>query len=555
MAEERRIGPAARRTVLIVEDNLMNREILCDLLADDYDLLEAGDGLEGLEQLEAHYNEISMVLLDVFMPQVDGFEFLRRKQKDSRFDSVPVIVMTASDAVDDEIKCLRLGATDFVTKPYNVEVVKNRMRSVIRLREAAATLNRLETDGLTGLASKEFFYLRAEELLRRDRTGRYDLVCSDVERFRALNDRYGQTVCDDYLRELAKALPRHLPEPVLAGRIGADVFAFLIRHQEEDWTEALRFEMEPRFNKFAVKYGVLPDVDHTLPASTLCDRATLAIGTIKGKFQTRLAWYDEEMRRTQLREHQIVESMEESMRNREFQVYYQPKHEMEFDRIGGAEALVRWIHPQMGFISPGDFIPLFEKNGFVTQLDFYVWEEVCRELKRCRDVGLPVVPVSVNVSRMDFDIPDLADKIADLADRYGLEHGLLHIELTESVYGDNPQGIIRTLDRLHDQGFIIELDDFGSGYSSLTSLNTLTLDVLKLDMSIIRQADATKDYSILRYALLLADGMRLKTVAEGVETADQVEALRVLGCDYIQGYFYSKPLPRDDFEAYLAANA
>ena len=554
MALERRSGPTARRTVLVVEDNLMNREILCDLLADEYDLLEAGDGQEGLEQLEQHFSEISMILLDVFMPRVNGFEFLQQKQADSRFDAVPVIVMTASDAVDDEIRCLRLGATDFVTKPYNVEVVKNRMRSVIRLRESAATLNRLEADGLTGLDSKEFFYLRVEELLQRDKETQYDLVCSDVERFRALNDRYGQTVCDDYLRELAKALPHHMPEPVLAGRIGADVYAFLIRHQEEDWTETLRFELEPRFEKFAVKYGILPDVDHNLPASILCDRATLAIGTIKGKFQTIAAWYDEEMRKDQMREHQIVESMEESMRNREFKVYYQPKHDVALDRVGGSEALVRWIHPQLGFISPGDFIPLFERNGFVTQLDFYVWEEVCREIKRCREIGLPVVPVSVNVSRMDFDIPDLADQIAALADRYDVDHSLLHIELTESVYGDNPEGIIRTLGELHEKGFIIELDDFGSGYSSLTSLNTLTLDVLKLDMSIIRQADATKDYSILRYALLLADGMRLKTVAEGVETADQVEALRVLGCDYIQGYFYSKPLPVEDYEAYLAAN-
>ncbi len=555
LAEENNNLTLGRRTALVVEDNVMNREILCDLLADDYDLLEAGNGLEGLRQLEDHYSEISIILLDVFMPQVDGFEFLRRKQADHRFDSVPVIVMTASEAVDDEIRCLRLGATDFVTKPYNVEVVKNRMRSVIRLRESAAMLNRLEADALTGLASKEFFNLRTEELLRRDPAGDYDLVCCDVERFRALNERYGTTLCDDYLRELAKALPHHLPDPVLAGRIGADVFAFLIRHQEGDWTETLRFDLEPRFDKFNVKYGILPLVDHSLPAATLCDRATLALGTIKGRFQTVAAWYDDKMRKIQLREQQLVESMEESMRNREFHVYYQPKHDLNREKVGGAEALVRWIHPQLGFISPGDFIPLFEKNGFVTQLDFYVWEEVCRQLKRCEELGLPVVPVSVNVSRMDFDIPDLAGRIAALADQYEVDHSLLHIELTESVYGDNPGGIIRTLQELHDDGFIIELDDFGSGYSSLTSLNTLTIDVLKLDMSIIRQASDTNNYSILRYAILLADGMRLKTVAEGVETADQVEALRVLGCDLIQGYYYSKPLPRDDFEAYLAANS
>ena len=182
-------------------------------------------------------------------------------------------------------------------------------------------------------------------------------------------------------------------------------------------------------------------------------------------------------------------------------------------------------------------------------------EEVCKELQKCIREGLPAVPVSINASRMDFEVPDLAERIAELADRYGLDHSLLHVELTESMYTDDPDRIVRTLEALHANGFHIELDDFGSGYSSLTSLSTLTLDVMKIDMSLIRHATETNDYSILRFATLLADGMRLKTVVEGVETEDQVAALKVLGCDYIQGYFYSKPLPSEEFERYLAANA
>ena len=551
-------GFTERHTVLVVEDNDMNREILCDLLEDDFDVLQAENGVVGLLTLEERGNDIAMVLLDVYMPVCDGFTFLERKQESGRFDSVPVIVMTASDSVDDEIRCLKLGATDFITKPYNIEVMKNRMKSLIRLQESATMLNRLELDELTRLYSKEFFFHNASIVLQSNPDGRYDIVCCDVENFRTMNERYGRDQCDNFLHDLAAWLPQILPGMIVGGRIGADVFAFLTEHQEQDWTEILknaRFELDPAQKpmQFSIKYGVAQDIEHENSISSCCDRATLALRQIKGRFNTPVAVYDEEMRRMQLREHQLVEFAEPAIENREFQIYYQPKHSLESDATGGAEALVRWIHPQLGFISPGMFIPLFERNGFITKLDFYIWEEVCRELRKLLDEGLPAVPISVNVSRMDFEALDLAEKIASLADKYELDHSLLHIELTESIAGDNPELIATTLERLHENGFIIELDDFGSGYSSLTSLNTLTLDVLKLDMSIIRHAAATSDYSILRYAVLLADGMRLKTVAEGVETADQVAALKVLGCDYIQGYYYSKPLPGPEFEKYIAA--
>ncbi|MBE7005275.1 MAG: EAL domain-containing protein [Ruminococcaceae bacterium] len=544
-----------KRTVLVVEDNEMNRELLCALLADDYTVLEAENGLVGLKQLNAHSGEIALIMLDVYMPECDGFEFLTRKREDPRFDTIPVIMMTASSTVDDEIRCLELGASDFITKPYNAEVMKNRMKGLIRLRESSAMLGQLEIDALTGLLSKEFFYHELEQALREDPDGRYDLVCSDVENFRAMNDRYGTEHCDRFLRALSEDYTRRLPGLLFGGRIGADVFAFLLPHMEDaSETRLAPGGQDGRFGRFVVKTGLYADIDHSLAAAAICDRATLAISKIKKAFGSNFARYDDEMRADQLRSHQIEQTMEAALAERQFVVYYQPKHDLHTGLTGGAEALVRWISPEMGFVSPGRFIPLFERNGFITNLDFYIWEEVCRELRRCLDEGLPVVPVSVNVSRRDFESPELSRSIAELADRYGLDHALLHIELTESMYSDNPAQIAETLEALHADGFFIELDDFGAGYSSLTSLNTLTLDVMKIDMSLIRQATATNDYSILRFATLLADGMRLKTVVEGVETAEQVAALKVLGCDYIQGYFFSKPLPVQEYEEYLKAH-
>ncbi|MBQ9412660.1 MAG: EAL domain-containing protein [Oscillospiraceae bacterium] len=540
-----------KRTVLVVEDNEMNREILTELLLDDYEVLEAENGQVGLDQLYARYEDISLVMLDCYMPVCDGFEFLERKREDSRFDTIPVIMMTASSEVDDEIRCLELGASDFVTKPYNAEVLKNRMMSVIRLRESSAVLGYLESDLLTGLYSKEYFYIKLQQLLQASGAS-YDILCSDVENFRGMNERWGTARCDEFLRDLADRMRKNIPGIVLGGRIGADVFAFLTEHREGGWNEVPAGLAGEDGSRFVVKFGVYEEVDHALPAAALCDRATLALGSIKRKFHQDISHYDEAMQKKQLLEQQIEESMEQSLRNGEFKVFYQPKHDLHSDHTGGAEALVRWIHPELGFMNPGVFIPLFERNGFITQVDLFIWEEVCKELRRCLDNGIPVVPVSVNASRMDFELPDLAERIADMADRYGLDRKLLHIEVTESMYIDNPKQIAETLEKLHTYGFQVELDDFGSGYSSLTSLNTLRLDVMKLDMSMIRHAAATNDYSLLRFAALLADGMRLKTVVEGVETMEQVTALRVLGCDYVQGYFYSKPLPAKDFEQYLA---
>lgn len=538
-------------TILVVEDNEMNREILIDLLSDEYEVLEADNGLTGLAAMEAHADELSAILLDVYMPECSGFEFLERKRRNPRYDSLPVIVMTASSTVTDEIRCLQLGASDFISKPYNTEVMKNRIQSIIRLRSASSMLNRLERDKLTGLYSKEFFFEGVKAELAAHLDDAYDIVVSDVENFRRVIDRYGEERCDAFLATLAERITSALPDMILGGRIDYDVFAFLIRHQDEDWTASLDAVVETGMLGASVKYGIMTCIDPHLPVSTLCDRAGMALNKIRGQFNARVAWYNEELLKNQLRDHIIVEGMQDAIKRHEFQVYYQPKHNVRENRTGGAEALVRWTHPVLGFISPGIFIPLFERNGFITSLDRYIMEEVCIELKRCKEIGLPLVPISVNLSRMNFDNPNLPKEIAALTDKYGVEHSLVHIELTESAAGDDPKSVAVLLRQMHDMGFVIELDDFGSGYSALASLFTLSLDVMKMDMSIIRHAAQASNYSLARYAIMLAECMKLKTVAEGVETADQAMALKVLGCDYIQGNFFSKPLPREQFEKYL----
>ena len=289
----------------------------------------------------------------------------------------------------------------------------------------------------------------------------------------------------------------------------------------------------------------------SLPSRGMFDRALIALQKIKDNYDVYWAEYDDEIRRDLLNNRLILESGPKALKEQQFTVYYQPKYDIQNNITCGAEALIRWEHPELGFMNPGVFIPLFEQNGFIKELDYYVWDIVCQTIRSWLDKGKRIVPISVNFSRRDFDDVNLARKVIDLVDSYGIEHKFFHIEITESAYSDNPQLIKETIKVFHDNGFIVELDDFGSGYSSMSALSELDLDVMKIDVSIINSDDAYSGKSILEFSMQLAKMMKLKTVAEGVETLEQVNRILSLGGDYIQGYYYSKPLPREMFEEYL----
>ena len=548
-----------RRKLLVVEDNDINREMLCAILdGEGFEVMEAENGEVGLALLEQEYEDLSLVLLDVYMPVCDGFEFLERKRGDRRFDSVPVIVATASEAREDEIACLKLGANDFIVKPYNTEIMMNRISNTVHLRESASLVNQLTWDTLTNLYSREFFYRRVDSVFTSMGDDlQFDMVCSDIVNFKSLNDRYGRQNCDQLLQDLAARLEELLPGYVVGGRIGADTFAFLVTHQpDHTWVSAIADVSKGLLGtSLSVKFGVVENVDRQLSVSLTCDRAIMALERIKKTFGVDVAWYNDKLREQQHMENTILESMETALDEHQFTVYYQPQHDLKGNRTGGAEALVRWIHPTLGFVSPGDFIPIFERSGFITQLDLYVCEEVCKEIRRCVELGLPVVPISFNASQLDFDDEDFAKKIVALTDAYGIDRTLLHVEVTETACSENPDRVIALLAELRDFGFHVELDDFGSGYSSLASLNMLPLDVMKLDMSIIQQASQLDDFRIVHSAIQMAQFLNLETVAEGVETQDEVRKLKELECGKIQGYFYSKPLMGKDFETYLAKEA
>lgn len=543
-------------TVLIIEDDEINRGILCAFLKGKFDILEAENGKIGLDILNSNSEKISIILLDLLMPVMNGYEFLQKIGKDKRFNSIPVIILTASTADPDQIKALKLGASDFISKPYNPHIIANRIEAMVRLRRSFDMLSAAALDRLTGVYSSQFFFAYAEQILKNRPNVAYDFVCTNIESFKVVNTRHGRKIGDKLLQELSSIFQASLDKHEICGRMTADRFMFLAQHREHSaYEETEQIIMQKLkgspINPLILKFGIYENVDHSESSSVMFDNAMLALNSITRKYGETICYFNSDLQKKAQNEQNIIDNMEDAIAQNELVVYYQPKHGIKENKVMGAEALVRWNSKKFGFMSPGLFIPLFEQNGFISKLDYYIWENVCKMLRDCLETKFPVVPVSVNISRSDFDTMDLDKKIIDLADKYKIPHHLLHLELTESAYNDNPEQIRRIVESLHNAGFIIELDDFGTGYSSLSVLTKMPFDILKLDMSLIKEIKNEKGLNILSCIVDMAKRLNMKTVAEGCEDQETATSLGELGCTYIQGYFYSKPLPLQDFLDYV----
>lgn len=546
-----------QKHILVVEDNELNREMLVDILSDQYVIHEAENGQAALDFLNHSREEIALILLDMMMPVMDGYTFLKKIKAVPEHSLIPVIVMTQGDSEEDEVNALAHGATDFVPKPYRPQIILHRIKGLIDFRETAALANQFKYDHLTGLYSKEFFWQQLKEILLNNEEDGYDIVCCNIENFKLYNDAFGAANGDRLLCEIAEFLTEKVEEHELLSRFRADRFMWVKKseyiYNEEVFTALdQQIRQLPGAGNLHMKWGIYKITDRSVPVEKMCDRVMLAVDSIKGKYLKHYVVYDDAMREKLLREQEIIEEMADSLEDHQFQIYLQPKICLHDGTLAGAEALVRWKHPEKGMISPGEFIPLFEKNGFITQMDQYVWEQTCVLIKEWKAKGYPVVPVSVNVSRADFYITDLTEYMDALVRKYDLQPSDLHLEVTESVYTENPIQILHMIEGLRSRGFVIELDDFGSGYSSLNMLNQMELDIMKLDMKFI-QSEMMKpeDQGILRFIIDLAHSMKLSVVAEGIETGEQVERIKKLGCDYAQGYFFSRPVCVEEFEEIL----
>ena len=548
-----------KRRILIVEDEIINQEMLRLILEDHYDILFASSGEEGFSVLDSEAERISLILLDLNLPDMHGLEVLNRMKTDSRSARIPVIVMTAEK--DAEVESLTLGAIDFIPKPYpQPKVVLARILRTIELSEDRDIIRWTERDQLTGLYNREYFYRYAAQYDLYHKDTPTDAIVLDINHFHMINERYGRAYGDEVLKQIGEKVLDSVREAggIVCRREG-DTFLVYCPHRA-DYAEILghasinlRSEGKNE-NRVRLRLGVYSNADKTIDIERRFDRAKQAADTVRNSYTKAIGIYDDSLRKAEIFAEQLIESFETAIAEKQFSVFYQPKFDIRPSEpvLSSAEALVRWKHPELGMVSPGVFIPLFEKNGLIQQLDTYVWEEAAAQMKDWKERLGITVPVSVNVSRIDMYDPYFVERVHGIVEKNGLKPAELLLEVTESAYTEDSKQIIETVNRLRELGFRIEMDDFGTGYSSLNMISTLPIDALKLDMQFIRNAfKERKDTRLLEVVIQLAESLGVPTIAEGVETAEQMLTLKSMGCDIVQGYYFSKPLPADEFETFV----
>lgn len=423
---------------------------------------------------------------------------------------------------------------------------------------------RADYDELTGILNRNAFCRKVDALMKKNPeevcAGKYAMVYFDVLRFKAINDMFGMSEGDKVLCYVAELITRLIGKEDLACRIDSDRFTFFTKADGEALEELIEHLLDGLTAyklpfALACNVGVYVTVDPEVSAVSMMDRAILAQSKIKGSYTVKCDYYTEEMRNDLLSEQEISGIMEEALENEQFLVYYQPQYNHATGGLVGAEALVRWKHPERGLVSPGLFIPIFERNGFITKLDLYVFGHVCAFLRKCMDQNLPLVPISSNFSQYDIFQPRFVEKLEELRMKYDVPVKYLRVEITESAIVGGSDRVNEIVKRLRECGYVVEMDDFGSGYSSLNVLREVDLDVIKLDMLFLSEkANNNRGGTIISSIVRMAKWLDMPVIAEGVETMGQADFLKSIGCEYIQGYLYSKPLPEEEFEALLLKN-
>ena len=410
-------------------------------------------------------------------------------------------------------------------------------------------------DAATGLFGKEAFFDEAAAYLRHLGARDVSIVCFDVDHFKLFNDLHGLDCGDELLRYLGRALAlRFSPDGAQPlARLAADTFALCATGIRPERVERILVDISsecPNGIDAIVRAGVYRIEDPASPVSIMCDRAVIALRTVKGSYFDRVALYDPGMREALVLEREVVAGIESALREDRIELFLQPKCNIRTGKIVGAEALARWRHPERGIVAPGEFIPLIERNGLVRSLDLRVWEKTAAWIRGLIDEGVQPVPVSVNVSRADIYLVDVAAELHALVERYGIEPSLIEVEITESAYSERPDRIVAAFDELAERGFTVLMDDFGSGYSSLNMLKDINVDVLKIDMRFLDRDDR-RSKDIMESVIRMARWLDLPVIAEGVETREQVNFLLDVGCSYAQGYYYARPMEAAAFEALL----
>lgn len=546
-----------KNTILIVDDEVIVKKSLEEVLKDEYSILQAENGEVALNMLAIHAEKIVAIVLDMVMPVMDGLTFLEHFRNYQEYNNIPVIVATSNDDEGVEKKCLEYGVWDFVMKPYNPFLLQFRIKNVIDKSRMLMS----ERDPVTGLYTKLKFYQKVRHMLAEVVGEKFAFVRIDIDRFKMINNFYGIQEGDKVLMSIAKELIKisAVFDYFVYARLENDVFACCLPYKEEN-IEILANDLQLNLKKVNKDYnikvscGVYVINDYNMDVSEMYDRAYLAAKSCKGKFVQNIAYYDESMIEDMRQEQFVINAVNKAIEEEQFVVYLQPKINLITGKPYGAEALVRWMHPKRGMIAPAEFIPVYERNGIIGRLDQYMWRKVCALLRKWIDEGKEPDPISVNVSRVNIYNPHLVEILNKIIIEYRIPPQLLNLEITESAFMEDQSLVMRTVKRLHDLGFKIMMDDFGSGYSSLNVLKDMDVDYLKIDMKFLQEEKAFngKGEKVLTSVVRMAKWLQLPSIVEGVETEEQVDFLKCIGCEYAQGFYYAKPMSVVDYEMYIA---
>lgn len=419
--------------------------------------------------------------------------------------------------------------------------------------------DRRSLDPITRIYNCSRFYADVQHEIMSHEDRDYAIVIFDIDRFKSINDIYGMLEGDEVLKQIGSVLISIFGKTANYARMHSDMFAFCISYTSKGEIIKVIEKLRKRINAIAANkpysistsYGIYLIDDRQVPVNLMCDRAMMAAKTIKGDIMKFCAFYDEQYRQDMLKTSEIERDMDNALANRQFIMYLQPKYNIGDSTLCGAEVLCRWLHPDKGLVPPNDFIPLFEKNGFILKLDEYMWESACKTIRRWLDEGRNPVPLSVNISRYHIKHNDIENVLITLLKKYDLKPSMLNLEITESLFLDSPEELNRVLERLQSLGFKLEVDDFGSGFSSLNLIRNITVDTIKIDKDFLDNEIATeKGQIVVKHTISMAKELKLQVIAEGVETEEHLDFLKKSDCDIAQGYFFAKPMPVEEFEKF-----
>ena len=520
-----------------------------------------------------------VLLLDLMMPVVSGFDILKDIRSHPKFQHIPVIVLTSSTDSETKLKALEMGATDFLAKPVDASELVLRLRNTLA---AKAYLDQLASfDRLTGLYNRQTFGDHIDWTLRlAQRQGRTGALLNiNIDRFKKINEALGPALGDEFLQAVARRLEQCVrgsdtiaridvdtAVPRLS-RLGGDEFAVLlveVDKTERVMTIARRF-LELMATPFHIgghevfmtcSIGISVFPNDGMERDALVQRAAVALKFAKTSGGNTYCFYSSDLNDRSLHILNLHSELHKATARQEFRLFYQPKIDTRTEALAGAEALVRWKHPQRGFVSPGEFIPLAEETGLIVEIGAWILGEACRQIREWLAAGLVPPTVAVNISGRQFTNKDFLSALEATLQNNPFDRAYLQLELTESILMGDAQENIKLLNKIKDLGLKLSLDDFGTGYSSLSYLSRYPIDELKIDQSFVRDFGAQgKDNSksIVIAIIAMARALGLKVVAEGVETQEQATFLKEQGCDHWQGYFFGRPMPAEDFTALLKA--